>query len=117
MLEIASERGENQLFKPGQGTKPIKASALVNNELRSLIPFGIGAHNAGLARKDRRTIETGFLLGNLRVVVCTATLAWGVNLPAHAVIIKGTEIYKPGEGWVDMSILDVQQIFGRAGRP
>lgn len=53
----------------------------------------------------------------MRVVCCTATLAWGVNLPAHAVVIKGTDIYQPGVGWKDMSILDVQQIFGRAGRP
>lgn len=33
-------------------------------------------------------------------------------------IIKGTEIYNPEKGGiVDLSILDVQQIFGRAGRP
>lgn len=45
-------------------------------------------------------------------------LAWGINLPAHSVIIKGTEIYNPEKGGiVDLSILDVQQIFGRAGRP
>ena len=51
-------------------------------------------------------------------MVCTATLAWGVNLPAHAVIIKGTEIYNAKQGgFVDVGILDVLQIFGRAGRP
>ena len=50
--------------------------------------------------------------------MCTATLAWGVNLPAHAVIIKGTEIYDSKKGtFVDVGILDVLQIFGRAGRP
>lgn len=45
-------------------------------------------------------------------------LAWGVNLPAHAVVIKGTEIYDASKGaFVDLGILDVLQIFGRAGRP
>ena len=53
-----------------------------------------------------------------QVLCCTATLAWGVNLPAHAVIIKGTEIYDAKRGsFVDVGILDVLQIFGRAGRP
>ncbi len=27
-----------------------------------------------------------------QVLVSTATLAWGVNLPAHTVIIKGTQV-------------------------
>jgi activating signal cointegrator complex subunit 3 len=50
--------------------------------------------------------------------VSTATLAWGVNLPAHAVVIRGTDIYDAKRGqFVDVGILDVQQIFGRAGRP
>ena len=29
----------------------------------------------------------------LQVLVCTSTLAWGVNFPAHLVVIKGTEYY------------------------
>ena len=50
--------------------------------------------------------------------MATATLAWGVNLPAYAVIIKGTDIYDPNQtDSRDLSILDVQQMFGRAGRP
>ena len=56
--------------------------------------------------------------GAIKVLCCTATLAWGINLPAHTVIIKGTDVYMPEKGTnVDLSILDVQQIFGRAGRP
>ena len=48
----------------------------------------------------------------------TATLAWGVNLPAHTVIIKGTQVYNPAKGnWQELSPLDVMQMFGRAGRP
>ena len=40
-----------------------------------------------------------------------------MNLPAYCVIIKGTDIYEPNKGQSNLSILDVQQIFGRAGRP
>jgi pre-mRNA-splicing helicase BRR2 len=42
----------------------------------------------------------------------------GVNLPAHAVIIKGTQIYDPKKGkWAELSPLDILQMLGRAGRP
>ena len=52
------------------------------------------------------------------MLVSTATLAWGVNLPAHTVIIKGTQIYSPEKGaWTELGSLDVMQMFGRAGRP
>lgn len=48
----------------------------------------------------------------------TSTLAWGVNLPAHTVIIKGTQIYNPEKGlWTELGALDVMQMMGRAGRP
>ena len=52
------------------------------------------------------------------MLVSTATLAWGVNLPAHTVIIKGTQVYSPERGrWVELGALDVLQMLGRAGRP
>jgi pre-mRNA-splicing helicase BRR2 len=55
---------------------------------------------------------------HLNILVSTATLAWGVNLPAHTVIIKGTQVYSPEEGrWIELSLQDVMQMLGRAGRP
>ena len=39
---------------------------------------------------DRNLTESLFLNGDIKVLVSTATLAWGVNLPAYATIIKGT---------------------------
>ena len=53
-----------------------------------MFPEGFGIHHAGMLRQDRNLVEKYFADGILRVLVCTATLAWGVNLPAHAVIIK-----------------------------
>ena len=53
-----------------------------------MFPDGFGIHHAGMLRQDRNLVENLFSKGLLKVLVCTATLAWGVNLPAHAVIIK-----------------------------
>ena len=79
---------------------------------------GMGIHHAGMLRGDRKLVENMFNDGAIKVLCCTATLAWGINLPAHTVVIKGTDVYNPEKGGVvDLSILDVQQIFGRAGRP
>lgn len=47
----------------------------------------------------------------VQVLFSTATLAWGVNLPAHTVIIKGTQIYNPEKGrWTELGALDVMQV-------
>ena len=87
-------------------------------EVKELVPKGFGTHHAGMPRTDRNRIEQLFSQGHINVLCCTATLAWGVNLPAAAVIIKGTQVYSSEAGkFVDLSILDVLQIFGRAGRP
>ena len=89
-----------------------------NKVLQEIIPYGIGFHNAGLLRKDRSIVEKLFQKRSIKVLVSTSTLAWGVNLPAYAVIIKGTQFYDASEGKkVDISILDIVQMFGRAGRP
>ncbi|NXD96456.1 ASCC3 protein, partial [Chaetorhynchus papuensis] len=100
----------------GQAEKQVQRSR--NKQLRELFPDGFSIHHAGMLRQDRTLVENLFSNGHIKVLVCTATLAWGVNLPAHAVVIKGTQIYAAKRGsFVDLGILDVMQIFGRAGRP
>ncbi|XP_072178266.1 activating signal cointegrator 1 complex subunit 3-like [Diadema setosum] len=86
--------------------------------LMDLVPKGLAVHHGGISRQSRDFVEKYFSAGLIRVLCCTTTLAWGVNLPAHAVIIKGTKFYNPDTSTQeDLGILDVLQIFGRAGRP
>ncbi|KAL9125726.1 MAG: hypothetical protein Q9217_005118 [Psora testacea] len=95
-----------------------ESSGVMDKDLKDLMPYGFGIHHAGMSRADRSSVEDLFADGMLQVLVCTATLAWGVNLPAHTVIIKGTQIYSPEKGsWVELSPQDVLQMLGRAGRP
>lgn len=89
-----------------------------NKDSRELFQHGFGIHHAGMLRSDRNLTEKMFAAGAIKVLCCTATLAWGVNLPAAVVIVKGTQVYDANKGgFVDLGISDVLQIFGRAGRP
>lgn len=50
------------------------------------------------------------------MICCTSTLAVGVNLPCHLVIIKNTVGWQEG-GCKEYSDLELMQMLGRAGRP
>ncbi|EDV93019.1 activating signal cointegrator 1 complex subunit 3 [Drosophila grimshawi] len=122
LRELAQQNNTSALFLPkdnnafGLASRSIQKSR--NKQLVELFSCGLAMHHAGMLRADRQMVEKYFVEGHISVLVCTATLAWGVNLPAHAVIIRGTDIYDAKHGsFVDLGILDVLQIFGRAGRP
>uniref|UniRef100_A0A915JER1 Helicase C-terminal domain-containing protein n=1 Tax=Romanomermis culicivorax TaxID=13658 RepID=A0A915JER1_ROMCU len=89
-----------------------------DTSLKLTLSFGIGMHHAGLHENDRRVCEELYGNQKIQVLLATATLAWGVNFPAHLVIIKGTEYYDgKTRRYVDFPITDVLQMMGRAGRP
>ncbi|KAF2834722.1 Sec63-domain-containing protein [Patellaria atrata CBS 101060] len=122
LFDKAQEEACTDLFEPSghpryeQAVRDAKTSR--GKELRELLTKGMGTHHAGMPRTDRNMTERLFTEGVIKVLCCTATLAWGVNLPAAAVLIKGTQLYSAEAGkFVDVGILDVLQIFGRAGRP
>ncbi|XP_037079390.1 activating signal cointegrator 1 complex subunit 3-like [Pollicipes pollicipes] len=122
LRELAKQRGQLGSFRaeqsPQLGAEQKHVQKSRNRQLRELFDDGFAMHHAGMLRQDRTLVERLFSQGMIRVLCCTATLAWGVNLPAHAVIIRGTDIYDAKHGsFVDLGVLDVMQIFGRAGRP
>jgi hypothetical protein len=61
--------------------------------LQHTLQFGIGLHHAALPNTDRELVEELFCAQKIQVLVATSTLAWGVNTPAHLVIVKGTEFF------------------------
>ncbi|CAG8585503.1 9938_t:CDS:2 [Funneliformis caledonium] len=120
--DMALDKDTLGLFlNPGSVSKEVlqdELQSIKDPNLQELLPFGFAIHHAGMSRTDRTTVEDLFADGHIQVLVSTATLAWGVNLPAHTVIIKGTQIYSPEKGrWVELSPQDVLQMLGRAGRP
>jgi activating signal cointegrator complex subunit 3 len=102
MIELAAAEGLQDVFLPAPGDRSAQqllAKAAKNGGVLSeLLPAGFGCHHAGMLRRDRGLVEKLFACGAIRCIVCTATLAWGVNLPAHTVIIKGTTVYNADAG-------------------
>ncbi|TMW68316.1 hypothetical protein Poli38472_005784 [Pythium oligandrum] len=78
---------------------------------------GVGYHHAGLRAQDRALIEDLFRRNLLSILCCTSSLAVGINLPAHLVIIKSTSIYQGSAEAEEYSPWSVLQMIGRAGRP
>jgi ATP-dependent DNA helicase HFM1/MER3 len=106
-----SKSGRDRLWNP-----PSKQILLLNKDLRDTVASGVAFHHAGLELDDRSQVEKGFLARDINVICCTSTLAVGVNLPCHTVIIKNTVTYN-GEGLQEYSDLEMMQMLGRAGRP
>jgi pre-mRNA-splicing helicase BRR2 len=110
-----------KILKNDAGSREIlqtEAQGVKNEDLKELLPYGFAIHHAGMTRSDRTLVEELYADRHIPVLVSTATLAWGVNLPAHTVIIKGTQVYSPDQGrWTELSSQDMLQMLGRAGRP
>ncbi|XP_019161506.1 PREDICTED: DExH-box ATP-dependent RNA helicase DExH17 isoform X3 [Ipomoea nil] len=89
-----------------------------DKQMQSYIPYGVGYHNGGLSLKDRNLIEGLFLNSDLQVLCTTNTLAQGVNLPAHTVVIKSTQHFNQEKGlYMEYDRSMILQMCGRAGRP
>jgi superfamily II DNA/RNA helicase len=88
----------------------------VGPKMRQMLHRGVGVHHAGMLPKYRRVVEELFNRKLLAVVICTETLAAGINLPARSVVLSALVKGPFGkEKLIDAST--AHQIFGRAGRP
>ena len=89
-----------------------------SDELADAVARGAAYHHAGLAREHRSLVEAAFRDRLIKVVCATPTLAAGVNTPARRVIVRDWRRYDGSAGGMQpLSVLEVHQMMGRAGRP
>lgn len=114
----ASEDNPKKFLHMPEQEVQMLAETIKDSALRDTLVFGIALHHAGLDAHDKRIVEELFLECKIQVLVATSTLAWGVNLPCHLVIVKDT-VYYDGKTkrYVDFPVTDILQMMGRAGRP
>ena len=110
LIELLKDRADDRHLFECQDSWKVKkeVSRSTNQQVRDLFDHGFSIHHAGMLRKDRNLVEKLFSQGHIKVLCSTATLAWGVNLPAYGVIIKGTKVYDSNAGaYKDVGIFDV----------
>ncbi|KAK1567272.1 hypothetical protein Q3G72_010178 [Acer saccharum] len=90
----------NPFIKDHEQQERLREASLSCSEkqMQSYILYGVGFHNGGLCMKDRNLVEGLFLKGDLQILCTTNTLAHGVNLPAHTVVIKSTQHFNKEKG-------------------
>ncbi|XP_024533051.1 ATP-dependent DNA helicase MER3 homolog [Selaginella moellendorffii] len=96
----------------------LAARSSKDKHLQECIRCGVGFHNGGMDMIERSLVENLFLRGDIHILCTTNTLAHGVNLPAHTVIIKSTQYFNKDKGcYTEYERSTLVQMCGRAGRP
>ncbi len=89
-----------------------------SDDLADAVEQGAAFHHAGLARDHRSLVEEAFRDRLVKVVCATPTLAAGVNTPSRRVVVRDWRRYDGTAGGMQpLSVLEVHQMMGRAGRP
>ncbi len=117
---IVKEIVENERLQLGKlSNKILEISPVttLSRDLAEVVSKGVAFHHAGLHHEHRRLIEENFRRGLIKVICATPTLAAGVNLPARRVIISSYIRYSALGGRQEISVLEFEQMSGRAGRP
>lgn len=73
--------------------------------------LGIFSHHNNIPHGIRLAVEYGIKESDINFVICTSTLAQGVNLPIRYLIV--TSVY---QGRDKISVRDFQNLIGRSGR-
>lgn len=83
--------------------------------LTEIIDFGILYHHGDLPQYIREVIEDAIRKEDIKLIVCTNTLAEGVNLPIRTIVISSTWRYN-GQVQEPIELRNLKNLVGRAGR-
>ncbi len=85
-------------------------------KLAKVVKMGTAFHNSGLVHKQKEMIEQAYKKGYIKCICATTTLAYGVNLPCDAVIVRDVKRFYGKRGMAYIPVLEYKQCAGRAGR-
>ncbi len=105
-LEVISTNVLNVLSRPTEQC----------TKLSNLVAKGVAFHHSGLMNQQRSIIEDAFRNNKIKAICSTTTLAYGINMPAHTVLVRDSSRFD-GNYNEPIGINEITQLFGRAGRP
>lgn len=85
------------------------------HQLTKATHLGIAFHHGSLPQEIRREIEDAVHSGSVDILVCTSTLAEGVNLPIRTLVMHTIKRYD-GTSTKPISRRSIKNIVGRVGR-
>lgn len=78
--------------------------------------IGAVLHHGDIPQESREVLESIIRSQGSRLVICTSTLAEGVNLPIRTLVLYSVQRRQMGGQIINMLARDIKNLVGRAGR-
>ncbi len=114
---LGSRLSEADIARLREISDRLGGDSRINKRLKQAVSGGAAFHHAGLSNEHRKLIEAAFKERRIKVLFATPTLAAGINLPARRVIVRDWKRFEQFNPQAPIPVLEVKQMFGRAGRP
>ena len=98
-----------------RGLSPADLTVLGFDRFAAAMDAGLASHHAGMVPPFKEAVERCFVLGLVKAVFATETLALGINMPARSVVIEKLSKFT-GERHEFLTAGEYTQLAGRAGR-
>ena len=81
-----------------------------------IVEVGGAMHHGDIPQETREVLEKLIRDQACRLIICTSTLAEGVNLPVRTLVLYSV-VRRTKQGQTAMLLRDIKNLVGRAGRP